>query len=117
LRNLDQRSYTSSVTKPFSSAPTSSFKVRRLETDDVANYRELRLEGLKSHPEAFASSWEHEADKPVSWWADVRCRRFPAARHDARNDESADVGGCDRHRPGWRALAPMPSNRMKSVAL
>jgi RimJ/RimL family protein N-acetyltransferase len=70
LRNRDRRSYMNSMTKPLSSAPTSSFKVRRLETDDVASYRELRLEGLKNHPEAFASSWEYEAEKPLSWWAE-----------------------------------------------
>jgi RimJ/RimL family protein N-acetyltransferase len=58
------------VTKPLSSAPKSSIKVRRLETDDLASFRELRLEGLKIHPEAFASSWEYEAGKPVSWWAE-----------------------------------------------
>jgi RimJ/RimL family protein N-acetyltransferase len=56
--------------QPVASAPTISLKVRRLETSDVANYRELRLEGLKGHPEAFSSSWEDEADKPVSWWAE-----------------------------------------------
>jgi ribosomal protein S18 acetylase RimI-like enzyme len=44
--------------------------LRRLETSDVADYRELRLESLKGHPEAFASSLEHEADKPLSWWAE-----------------------------------------------
>ena len=58
------------MTEPRFSAPTRSFKVRRLETDDVASYRELRLEGLKRHPEAFASSWESEAEKPLSWWAE-----------------------------------------------
>jgi RimJ/RimL family protein N-acetyltransferase len=65
-----QRSYRNSMTKPVASAPTISFKVRRLETHDVASYRELRLEGLKAHPEAFGSTWEYEADKPASWWAD-----------------------------------------------
>jgi RimJ/RimL family protein N-acetyltransferase len=70
LRNRDQRSYANSMTKAHSSTPTSSIKVRRLETDDVASYRELRLEGLKNHPEAFASSWENEAEKPLSWWAE-----------------------------------------------
>src|ERR1700737_5082847 len=52
------------------SAPTSSLKLRRLEMPDIASYRELRLEGLKAHPEAFASLWGYEADKPVSWWAE-----------------------------------------------
>jgi len=58
------------MAKPVASAPNISLKVRRLETSDVEDYRELRLEGLKGHPEAFASSWEHEADKPLSWWAE-----------------------------------------------
>ena len=58
------------MTNPVAFAPTISLKLRRLETYDVASYRELRLEGLKSHPEAFASSWEYEADKPVSWSAE-----------------------------------------------
>jgi GNAT superfamily N-acetyltransferase len=55
--------------KPAASAPTILLKVRRLETSDVAAYRELRLESLKGHPEAFGSSWEDEADKPISWWS------------------------------------------------
>jgi len=59
-----------SMTAPVAPAPTKSLKLRRLETQDVAIYRELRLEGLKRHPEAFASSWEYEADKPASWWAE-----------------------------------------------
>ena len=44
------------------------FNVRRLETHDVADYRDLRLECLKAHPESFGSSWEYEAAKPASWW-------------------------------------------------
>jgi RimJ/RimL family protein N-acetyltransferase len=58
------------MTKPVASAPTISLKVRRLEASDVADYRELRLESLKAHPEAFSSSWESEKEKPISWWAD-----------------------------------------------
>jgi RimJ/RimL family protein N-acetyltransferase len=52
------------------SIPQNLIKVRRLETHDVTSYRELRLEGLKSHPEAFASAWEDEAGKPTPWWAE-----------------------------------------------
>lgn len=42
--------------------------VRRLETADADDYRELRLESLRDHPESFSTSWEQEADKPRSWW-------------------------------------------------
>jgi RimJ/RimL family protein N-acetyltransferase len=58
------------MSKLAASVPPKLIKVRRLEAHDVASYRELRLEGLKNHPEAFGSSWEYEADKPASWWAE-----------------------------------------------
>ena len=58
------------MTKPVASGPTISLKVRRLEASDVADYRELRLESMKVHPEAFGSSWESEGEKPISWWAE-----------------------------------------------
>jgi RimJ/RimL family protein N-acetyltransferase len=47
-----------------------SLDVRRLETADAASHRELRLEGLKAHPEAFGASWEEEWEHPVAWWAE-----------------------------------------------
>jgi RimJ/RimL family protein N-acetyltransferase len=52
------------------SVPQKLFKVRRLEADDAAIYRELRLEALASHPEAFLASWEDESVKPDSWWTE-----------------------------------------------
>ena len=44
--------------------------VRRLAAADAACYRELRLEGLRGHPEAFGSSWEDEASRPLAWFAE-----------------------------------------------
>lgn len=35
-------------------------QIRRLETPDAAVYRELRLRGLREHPDAFTSSFEEE---------------------------------------------------------
>jgi RimJ/RimL family protein N-acetyltransferase len=58
------------MTRRVASAPTIPLKVRRLEASDVADYRELRLESLKAHPEAFASSWEFEGEKRISWWVE-----------------------------------------------
>ena len=57
------------MASPDASVPQ-KLKVRRLEAHDVTGYREVRLEGLKSHPEAFSASWEDEASKPASWWAE-----------------------------------------------
>ena len=55
---------------PDTSAPRTLLEVRRLGANDVASYREIRLEGLKQHPEAFSLSWEEEAACPASWWAE-----------------------------------------------
>lgn len=39
--------------------------VRLLEPPDAAIYQEIRLEGLRRHPWAFASSFEEEAAQPL----------------------------------------------------
>jgi len=44
------------------------FTVRRLTAADAAAYRELRLEGLRQHPDGFGSAYEDEVDKPASWF-------------------------------------------------
>ncbi len=41
--------------------------VRLLGADDAPAYRQLRLRGLREHPEAFTSSAEQEADRPLDW--------------------------------------------------
>ncbi|TXN00230.1 GNAT family N-acetyltransferase [Methylobacterium sp. WL103] len=38
-----------------------SLEIVRLTSADAAVFRELRLEGLRDHPEAFGASWEDEA--------------------------------------------------------
>ena len=43
--------------------------LRRLAAPDAASYRELRLEGLRRHPEAFSSSWEDESSRSLDWFA------------------------------------------------
>ena len=41
-------------------------EIRRLGPESAAVYRELRLRGLKEHPEAFTSSYEEDAAKPLA---------------------------------------------------
>jgi RimJ/RimL family protein N-acetyltransferase len=36
---------------------------------DAALYRDIRLEALRAHPEAFGSSHEYEAAQPLSWFS------------------------------------------------
>ena len=40
--------------------------VRRLVPSDATPYRELRLRGLREHPDAFTSSYEEEIGQPTS---------------------------------------------------
>lgn len=39
--------------------------VRRLDDNDAADFQSIRLEGLRSHPEAFGSSYDDEAELPL----------------------------------------------------
>lgn len=48
---------------------TRPFSLRRLGAADAASYRELRLDGLRRHPEAFGAAWEDEAGQPLAWFA------------------------------------------------
>ncbi|MDO9336534.1 MAG: N-acetyltransferase [Caulobacter sp.] len=47
------------------------FQVRRLRGDDAGAYQALRLAGLRLHPDAFGSSWEEEADRPLATTAEA----------------------------------------------
>jgi RimJ/RimL family protein N-acetyltransferase len=44
-----------------------AWHVRLLGPDDAARYQSMRLRGLREHPDAFTSSAEQEADKPLAW--------------------------------------------------
>ena len=43
--------------------------IRRLLPVDAAAYRDCRLDGLRSNPEAFGSSYERESPEPLEWFA------------------------------------------------
>ena len=55
--------------------------VRRLTPDDAPAYQALRLRGLEEHPEAFTSSAEEEAIRPLQWAQD-RLRAAAARPND-----------------------------------
>jgi RimJ/RimL family protein N-acetyltransferase len=69
-RNQGSAVIKKSMAEPDTLIPQKRIKLRRLEADDVADYRELRLEGLESHPEAFGALWEDESARPAAWWAE-----------------------------------------------
>jgi ribosomal protein S18 acetylase RimI-like enzyme len=43
-------------------------EIRLLTCADAPAYRDIRLEGLLQHPEAFASTFEDERDRPLDWF-------------------------------------------------
>ena len=57
------------------------FTLRRLGGSDAAGYRALRLQGLRTHPEAFGTAWDEEASRPLDWFAE-------------RLERNAVFGGC-----------------------
>src|SRR5687767_8819075 len=44
--------------------------LRPTDAEDAAAFRELRLEALWMHPEAFATDHAESAAKPIEWWTD-----------------------------------------------
>ena len=77
--------------------------IRLLMTADAAQYRELRLESLRLHPEAFASTFERESEQPLSWFEDriTQGNVFGAFA----GDELAGVAGC------WPQQGPKVSHK------
>jgi RimJ/RimL family protein N-acetyltransferase len=49
---------------------TGPVRIRRLVGTDADAYRDLRLLGLRDHPEAFGASFESEAAQPLAWFAE-----------------------------------------------
>ncbi len=47
---------------------TGAFTIRESTADDAAAYREMRLEALLAHPEAFGSDYAESATRPPSHW-------------------------------------------------
>jgi ribosomal protein S18 acetylase RimI-like enzyme len=47
-----------------------TLELRRLSPDDVEVYREIRLESLRSSPEAFGATYEQESARPLDWFRD-----------------------------------------------
>jgi len=45
-----------------------SFLIRPLRADEAALYRDIRLEALRLHPDAFSAAFEQEAAQPLSFF-------------------------------------------------
>jgi ribosomal protein S18 acetylase RimI-like enzyme len=60
---------------------TVSSSIRFLAPGDAVAYRALRLRALREHPEAFTSSFDEEAVRPLSW-SEQRLSVDPQRPHD-----------------------------------
>lgn len=64
---------------------TACFEIKPLTCADAAAYRDIRLEGLRRNPEAFASTFEDEQDKSLDWFKErIAQSRIFAAVHAQR---------------------------------
>jgi RimJ/RimL family protein N-acetyltransferase len=60
----------------------SRIEIRRLASSEGAEYREIRLEALRSNPEAFGSTFEAESVRPLAHFSEriANCPVFGAFR-------------------------------------
>ncbi|WP_156256585.1 GNAT family N-acetyltransferase [Sandarakinorhabdus oryzae] len=79
--------------------PDGAIVIRQLTAADADAYRELRLQGLRDHPQAFGADADEEADWPMRVWQ---------ARLDARTTLGAFRNGA---LIGTAALALMPGRK------
>jgi RimJ/RimL family protein N-acetyltransferase len=62
--------------------------IRQVTIDDLDAYRDLRLEGLRDHPEAFGSDYATSLAQPREWW-----QGRVAPKGDGGTIQVADDGG------------------------
>lgn len=99
---------------------TASVDIRRLLPADAALYRQIRLEGLKTAPEAFGSTFERESAEPLPWFA---ARLENAAVFAAfADDEVIGIAGLfvkqgpkDAHKGGLWGMYVRPEARQHGV--
>jgi RimJ/RimL family protein N-acetyltransferase len=65
---------------------------------DAPAYRELRLEALRLHPEAFSADYDHSASQPMTFWTDrLRASGQGSAIYFASQDDEL-LGMCGIYR-------------------
>jgi ribosomal protein S18 acetylase RimI-like enzyme len=99
----------------------SQFQVRRLAAADAADYRAIRLAALKGDPQAFGSTYEAEAERPLTHFAE---RLATSAVHGAYGDAGIvgmagfkrQAGARDRHKAFVWGTYVCPEMRRRGVA-
>jgi GNAT superfamily N-acetyltransferase len=100
-------------------------EIRRLRAGEAARFRELRLRALQDSPDAFASSYEGEAELPAAHWerlAEASERALTEIVFVAEEDDAwlGTAGGyLHEHEPGAAGLWGMwvaPEARRRMLA-
>jgi RimJ/RimL family protein N-acetyltransferase len=79
----------------------SQFSIRRLTVEDAERFREIRLEALQRHPEAFGADFDDEMQQTLTWFAD-------------RLTSSYVFGGFDENRELLGVVAVACGNAVKT---
>ena len=110
------------ATKP----PAAPFTLRRLGSADAAQYRALRLAGLRAFPHAFRPAVEEALEQPLSW-AEKRLAtkgEYWFGAFDARFDDTELVGAIClrtqdgrkiRHSASLNALVVDPTRQREGI--
>ncbi|OON40247.1 hypothetical protein BTJ39_10155 [Izhakiella australiensis] len=69
-----------------------SFRIGELSSRDAAAYREIRLEALRLHPDAFGASFENETQQPESFFAARLTSNRVFAGYDSENRLQGIIG-------------------------
>ena len=83
-----------------------SYTIRRLTPTDAGAYRAIRLQSLRDHPEAYASTYDSAAGRAEDYWVQTleQLCLFGALAADGQlvglAGFMAETGDKDRHR-GW----------------
>lgn len=66
--------------------------VRRIVESDLDNFRKLRLEALRLHPEAFGASYEECSQKPLQFFAEQLRTSYVFGGFDVHNTLQGMIG-------------------------
>ena len=69
-----------------------AFTVRRIIESDLDDFRELRLEGLRLHPEAFGASYGECSQKPMQFFAEQLLTSHVIGGFDVNNSLQGMIG-------------------------
>jgi hypothetical protein len=50
--------------------PRGTILIRQGQESDAQAYRELRLEALRNHPEAFSADYDINEKRPMTFWSE-----------------------------------------------